>query len=95
MALGRQLEQQADMLMSWSEMPRSPGHAFFDKLQTVMIDPDRTLDRFAAALGRGRPELIMGSCLAPMTAFQLHGAAPPQQTCSVATDRITKVLPAT
>src|SRR3954467_13921410 len=28
MALGRQRERQTDMLVSWAEMPRSPGHAF-------------------------------------------------------------------
>jgi hypothetical protein len=28
MALGRQRERQADMLVSWAEMPRSPGRYF-------------------------------------------------------------------
>jgi hypothetical protein len=28
------------MLVSWSEMPRSPGHAFYDKLQTVLVASD-------------------------------------------------------
>jgi hypothetical protein len=25
------------MLVSWAELPRSPGHVFYDKLQTVLI----------------------------------------------------------
>src|SRR4051794_15710036 len=37
MALGRQRDHQAEMLVSWVEMPRSPGHAFYDKLQGVLI----------------------------------------------------------
>jgi transposase len=30
MALGRQRVRQMDMLVSWAEMPRSPGHIFYD-----------------------------------------------------------------
>jgi len=47
MALGRQRERQADMLVSWAEMPRSPGHAFYDKLQAVLIAAG--FDRFVEA----------------------------------------------
>ena len=47
MALGRQRERQADMLVSWAEMPRSAGHAFYDKLQAVLIASD--FDRFVEA----------------------------------------------
>ena len=59
MALGRQRERQADMLVSWAEMPRSPGHAFYDRLQAVLIAAgfdgfvescaQRTMRRAAAA----------------------------------------------
>src|ERR1043165_1337684 len=44
MALGRQRERQSDILVSWAELPRSPGHAFYDKLQSVLIASD--FDRF-------------------------------------------------
>src|ERR1700761_6116623 len=44
MALGRQWARQAGMLVSWSEMPRSPGHIFYDKLQAVLIAAE--FDRF-------------------------------------------------
>src|SRR3989440_4703134 len=47
MALGRQRERQADMLVSWAEMPRSPGHAFYDKLQAVLVAAG--FDRFVEA----------------------------------------------
>jgi hypothetical protein len=40
MSLGRQRERQADMLVSWAEMPRSPRHVFYDKLQAVLIAAD-------------------------------------------------------
>ena len=40
MSLGRQRERQADMLVSWAEIPRSPGHVFYDKLQAMLIAAD-------------------------------------------------------
>ena len=33
MALGRQCDRQTEMLVTWSELPRSPGHVFYDRLQ--------------------------------------------------------------
>ena len=32
MAMGRQKDGQGDLMVSWSEMPRSPGHVFYDRL---------------------------------------------------------------
>src|ERR1700758_2580249 len=65
MALGRQRERQTDMLVSWAEMPRSPAHIFYDKLQAVLIAAD--FDRFVEmrcaekyAPRRGRPSLPPG-----------------------------------
>jgi hypothetical protein len=56
---------EADMLVSWAEMPRSPGHVFYDKLQSVLIASD--FDRFVEtrcateyAPRRGRPSLPPG-----------------------------------
>ena len=48
MALGRQEERQADLLLSWSELPRSKGHPFYDKLQEVLRGA--CFDRFAEGL---------------------------------------------
>ncbi len=53
------------MLVSWAEMPRSAGHAFYDKLQTMLIASE--FDRFVEtqcaskyASRRGRPSLPPG-----------------------------------
>jgi len=53
------------MLVTWAELPRSPGHAFYDKLQAVLLGSD--FDGFVEgrcaplyAPGRGRPSLPPG-----------------------------------
>ena len=33
MAMGRSGVVQDDLMATWSEMPRLPGHAFYDRLQ--------------------------------------------------------------
>jgi hypothetical protein len=38
MALGRQRPRQTDMVVTWAELPRSPGHIFYDRLQSVLIE---------------------------------------------------------
>src|SRR3954447_23487142 len=65
MALGRQGERQADLMIGWAELPRSPGHAFYDRLQAVLVAAG--FDRFAEsecapyyASKRGRPSLPPG-----------------------------------
>src|SRR5213080_3633041 len=65
MALGRQGERQADLMIGWAELPRSPGHAFYDRLQAVLVEAG--FDRFAEsecapyyASERGRPSLPPG-----------------------------------
>ena len=65
MALGRQRARQGDMLVWWSDMPRSPGHIFYDKLQAVLIaaEFDRFVEERVAseyAPRRGRPSLPPG-----------------------------------
>ena len=35
MAMSAQGECQGDLMVSWSEMPRSPGHVFYDRLQEI------------------------------------------------------------
>ena len=65
MALGRQGERQTDLIVGWAELPRSPGHAFYDRLQAVLIEAG--FDGFAEqqcapyyASKRGRPSLPPG-----------------------------------
>jgi transposase len=65
MALGRQGERQTDLIVGWTELPRSPGHAFYDRLQAILIAAG--FDGFAEqqcaphyASKRGRPSLPPG-----------------------------------
>jgi transposase len=65
MALGRQGERQADLMIGWAELPRSPGHVFYDRLQTILVGAG--FDRFAEkecapyyASRRGRPSIPPG-----------------------------------
>ena len=65
MALGRQGERQADLMVGWAELPRSPGHAFYDRLQAILIEAG--FDGFAEtqcaphyAGKQGRPSLPPG-----------------------------------
>src|SRR4030081_870590 len=37
MAMGREGNRQDDLIVTWAEMPRSPGHMFYDRLQEVLI----------------------------------------------------------
>ncbi len=47
MSMGKQGERQGDLMVSWSEMPVSPGHVFYDRLQELLIKAD--FDVFAEA----------------------------------------------
>ncbi len=38
MAMGREGEVQSDLVLTWAELPRSPGHAFYDKLQNLLAE---------------------------------------------------------
>lgn len=40
MAMGRQGSRQGDLMVTWTEMPRSPGHVFYDRLQQVLVGAD-------------------------------------------------------
>jgi transposase len=37
MAMGREGDRQGDLMVTWAEMPRSPGHVFYDRLQEVLL----------------------------------------------------------
>ncbi len=47
MAMGQQRDRQRDLMVGWSEVPRSPGHVFFDRLQSVLVEAD--FDAFVEA----------------------------------------------
>ena len=52
MALGRQGERQTELMVGWAELPRSPGHVFYDRLQTVLLEAG--FDGFAEAGSVGK-----------------------------------------
>ncbi len=38
MAMRRETGVQTDLVLMWSELPRSPGHPFYDRLQALLVD---------------------------------------------------------
>src|SRR5918998_388607 len=65
MALGRQQDRQSEMLVTWAEMPRSPGHVFYDRLQAELMGAgfDGFVEGHCApyyAARKGRPSLPPG-----------------------------------
>ena len=38
MAMRREGDVQADLMVTWAEMPHSPGHPFYDKLQALLTE---------------------------------------------------------
>ena len=38
MVLGRQKERQGELMVGWAELPRSPGHAFYDRLRAILVE---------------------------------------------------------
>ena len=61
MAMGQQKDRQGDLMVGWAEMPRSPGHVFYDRLQSVLIEGG--FDAFAEASCRPYYAARMGSVL--------------------------------
>jgi transposase len=71
MAMGREGDRQGDLIVTWAEMPRSPGHVFYDRLQEVLIAGG--FDRFveAACQPHYAPKLGAPS-LPPGRYFRMH-----------------------
>ena len=59
MAMGQQKDRQGDLMVGWAEMPRSPGHVFYDRLQSVLIEGG--FDAFAEASCRPYYAAKMGA----------------------------------
>jgi len=38
MAMRRETGAQGDLVVTWAELPRSPGHAFYDRLQALLLE---------------------------------------------------------
>ena len=77
MAMGQQKDRQGDLMVSWSEMPRSPGHVFYDRLQLVLIEGG--FDGFAEAVCQpyyaarmGAPSVPPGRLCLPFISSGVH-----------------------
>ena len=71
MAMRRESEVQADLMVTWAEMPRSPGHAFYDKLQKLLTEAG--FDGFVEEICKPYYAPRMGApSLPPGRYFRMH-----------------------
>src|SRR5215204_6544104 len=71
MAMGRQGDRQGDLMVTWSEMPRSPGHVFYDRLQEVLVGAG--FDGFVEEACRAYYARTMGApSVPPGRYFRMH-----------------------
>jgi transposase len=71
MAMGRQGGRQGQMMVLWDELPRSPGHVFYDRLQAVLIEAG--FDAFVEQLCKPYYAPVMGApSLPPGRYFRMH-----------------------
>jgi transposase len=70
-AMGRQGNRQGDLMVAWSEMPRSPGHVFYDRLQQVLVGAG--FDGFVEEACRAYYARTMGApSVPPGRYFRMH-----------------------
>jgi transposase len=71
MAMGRQGPRQGAMLVTWEELPKSPGHVVYDRLQAVLLES--AFDAFVEALCQPYYAPAMGApSLPPGRYFRMH-----------------------
>jgi transposase len=71
MAMGRQGQRQGDMILTFDELPKSPGHVFYDRLQEVLIEAG--FDVFVERLCKPYYAPVMGAkSLPPGRYFRMH-----------------------
>ena len=69
--MGRQGDRQGDLMVTWSEMPRSPGHVFYDRLQQVLVGAG--FDGFGEDARRAYYAKTMGApSVPPGRSFRMH-----------------------
>src|SRR5687768_7276430 len=69
--MGRQGDHQGDLMVTWSEMPRSPGHVFYDRLQEVLLGAG--FDGFVEEACRAFYAKTMGApSVPPGRSFRMH-----------------------
>lgn len=71
MAMRRETGAQGELVVTWAEMPRSPGHAFYDKLQKLLIEAG--FDAFVEEVCKPYYAPRMGApSLPPGRYFRMH-----------------------
>jgi transposase len=71
MAMGRSGAVQDDLMATWAEMPRSPGHAFYDRLQELLSEAG--FDAFVEEVCKPYYAPLMGApSLPPGRYFRMH-----------------------
>ena len=71
MAMGRSEGVQDDLMATWAEMPRSPGHAFYDRLQELL--QEARFDAFVEEVCKPYYAPRMGApSLPPGRYFRMH-----------------------
>ncbi len=71
MAMGRSGVVQDDLMATWAEMPRSPGHAFYDRLQDLLSEAG--FDAFVEEVCKPHYAPRMGApSLPPGRYFRMH-----------------------
>jgi len=71
MVMRRGGEVQGDLVVTWAEMPRSPGHAFYDKLQKLLNEAG--FDGFVETICKPFYAPRMGApSLPPGRYFRMH-----------------------
>jgi hypothetical protein len=71
MAMGRQTDRQGDLMVTWTDFPRSPGHVFYDRLQQVLLDGG--FDGFVEATCKPYYAETMGAkSVPPGRYFRMH-----------------------
>jgi transposase len=70
MAMRREGEVQSDLVVTWAEMPRSPGRAFYDKLRNLLAEAG--FDAFVEATCKPYYAARMGAPSLPGRYFRMH-----------------------
>ena len=71
MAMRRETGVQGDLVVTWAEMPRSPGHAFYDRLETLLKEAG--FDTFVEDICKPYYAPRMGApSLPPGRYFRMH-----------------------
>src|SRR3954452_6944397 len=69
--MGRQGDRQGDLMVTWSEMPRSPGDVFYDRLQEVLVGAG--FDGFVEGACQAYYACTMGApSVPPVRYFRMH-----------------------